>query len=191
MSRFITIDNTTPSGERVPDLTVRSGRLPIDAYAVMMLWVQELDYTKGENLYLRTCTEFWYKQYKGIDIPGFNIATDSIPLDDFAYYNATEIQNAIDFITDDVLPSLDTFKATYGDVPLTEKWGGVSAYEEYFDEHFLRDPDIGGVIMNPDFDPDEIEGYCHHAMMTRVFTELRAVLQDSLLAGEPYYIYVH
>jgi hypothetical protein len=147
----------------------------IDATAIgiLLYYAKELDFNKGKNFYHRLSNEFSYKIDKNLT-PTQN--TEDTQL--YCYYESTEISDAIDFIENDLIPSLEQMPNQK--LALINIYGGIGGFieefelnKEYIDLYFPYDQCYD----------ETIDGYIY------LLQGIKDIFQISLTNQEPYVIY--
>ena len=144
-------------------------------------WVK----VKGKNFYFRTLTELFYREEKNMPPPGPGSLYDYLDqlLNVYCYFDTTEIQNAINFITDDLIPSLITWNSANQGKPIVDKWGGYQAYKASYEAN----RDFIGI--DPDFEEGELMFSALYFI--RMLETIKSIFQQSLDINLPYGVYVH
>ncbi|MFT5724323.1 MAG: hypothetical protein ACI9JN_001442 [Bacteroidia bacterium] len=180
--KYVTI-NSSQLGQT--NYSVQRGKLHLDRFVLLLIWARHIDSKKGEALYYRVISEYWYRHEKDLGPPGPGSLRDYfLKIDHNCFYDAAEIQNAIHFITNDVIPSLEAYISKHGPVKyLVDEFGGGDNFYLYFEKN-------NGVIdLESDLDAEELRD--SGRSMKMVFEEIREVLQDSLNTGHPYITFYH
>lgn len=110
------------------DEITRKMALNATVIGILLYYAKELDFNKGKNFYHRLSNEFSYKDEKNITP---NPDTEDAQL--YCYYDATEISNAIDFIENDLIPSLQQMPDQKAH--LIDIYGGIDGFIEEFESN--------------------------------------------------------
>lgn len=140
---------------------------------ILLYYAKELDFNKGKNFYYRLLNEYSYKDDKNIT-PN----PDTEDAQTFCYYDATEISNAIDFIENDLIPSLQQMPDQKA--KLIDIYGGIDGFIDEFESN--------KEFIELFFDYSQhynnnIEYYIF------ILEEIKEIFQISLTNQEPYMIY--
>lgn len=163
--------------------SVQRGKCPVDRLALLLMWAKHVDVKKGDELYFRLVTEYWYRHEKDVGPPGPGSLRDYYDqINSNCFYDVNEIRNSIQFLTNDVIPSIEAYIKKHGPVKyMVDQFGGAYNFETYFEDN------KGVFDMEPDLNPDELlDG--GRSMKTMV-EELVDVFQDALTTGNSYIVY--
>jgi hypothetical protein len=147
--------------------------IDVTAIGILLYYAKELDFNKGKNFYYRLLNEYSYKDDKNITP---NPDTEDAQL--YCYYDATEINDAIGFIENDLIPSLELIPDQ--SMSLVEIYGGI----EGFIEEFESNKEFIDLFFPYDqCNTETIDGYLH------ILEEIKEIFKISFTNQEPYVMY--
>lgn len=141
-------------------------------YALAMYYAKQINSVYGKILFDATSTEHGYR----VD---YDIPVDDLTYDDLdAHFNIDDLQLAITFIEDQLIPALNNETQD-----LLEKFGGAANF------HFLYDSDTSflsniSIYENEFYDSDAKQ-------MAFSLNRLKNLFQYSLSIGQAYTVYIH
>ncbi|MFH6943591.1 hypothetical protein [Flavobacterium sp. FlaQc-50] len=143
----------------------------LGTFALCMYYAVQLDIVKAKKLFDATLSEWTYRV--DYDLPEGNLTSDNQE----AHFVVSEIQEAIAFIKDDLIPALNNEKQD-----LLNQYGGISNFINLHDSTttFLR---FYGIFEN-DFSESDGESLAHYMGL------LKTALQHSIYINQPNIVYV-
>jgi hypothetical protein len=117
------------------------GGIPYRNYLACLLLAYEIDVEEAKNLYLRTVTDYEYRKVKGLD------TSASIGEEDSINFNTIEMQQAIDFIDNELIPLMENntktsfrlFGGRKGVISMIEKMNSTPDFDIYTTEDIYED----------------------------------------------------
>jgi len=147
--------------------------IDVTAIGILLYYAKELDFNKGKNFYHRLSNEYDYKSDKNI-----TPLIDTEDTQTFCYFDATEISNAIDFIENDLIPSLELIPDQ--SMSLVKLYGGIEGFIEEFESNKEY---IELFFPYDQCYTETIDGYLY------ILENTKQIFQISLANQEPYMIF--
>lgn len=143
----------------------------LGTFALCMYYAVQLDVTKAKKLFDATLSEWAYRL--DYDLPIGSLT----PVDEEAHFVLSEIQEAIIFLENDLIPALNSET-----LDLLIQYGGITNFINLYESttDFLR---FYGIFEN-EFSESDGESLAHYMGLLKLY------LQDSLSANQPFITYV-
>jgi hypothetical protein len=143
----------------------------LGTFALCMYYAVQLNIAMAKKLFDATLSEWAYRV--DYDLPEGDLTSD----DREAHFKVSEIQEAIIFLQNDLIPALSNERQD-----LLEQYGGISNFIHLYDNTtpFLR---LYGIFEN-DFSESDGESLAHYMGL------LKMALQHSIAVNQPNIVYV-